>query len=350
MSKASLYAARSLLCFLKKFALFACMGIGGLGVGFSPNSIAQTALPMEIIVPFGAGGGADELARFSARLLEDQLDTRVTVTNVPGATGNLGMARLLAAPNDGRTLAVLTNDTFASLAFYNAPWSPSEVIPLAILTRQSSALLVAANSSFRSWQDFAAQARKAPRTLRVAISGYGSPDYIALEQLSSKGIQLTPLPIDNPQERYQALLEGSADALYEQPGDVRNFIDAGRMRPIMMFSAARSQDFKDVPTSGELGMGTGLIQFRALVVKAGTDPQIVRRLVDSIARIASAPEFKSFLSRQFATADSFVAADGARTFMRRQMDEMKQVVEELPLHARFPLDNKHRDEPVSPSF
>lgn len=322
---------------------------GGLALGLAPSSQAQSAQPMEIIVPFGTGGGADEVARFSAPLLQAEAGVAVKVTNVPGATGNVGIARLLSAPSDGRTLAVLTGDTYASVAFFNAAWSPNDVIPLAILTRQSSGLFVSARSPFASWQDFATQARKAPRTLRVAISGYGSPDYIALEQLSAKGIRLAPVPLDNPQERYQAVLEGLADALYEQLGDVRNFLEAGQMRPLLMFSAARSPEFKDVPASGELGMGNGLAQFRAIVIKAGTDSQIVKTLAEAFGRIASTPEFKTFLSRELAASDSFVPGGNARAFMHGQLDVMKQVVIGLPMHARFPLDDKPVGEPA-PSF
>lgn len=322
---------------------------GGLALGLAPGSQAQTAQPMEIIVPFGTGGGADEVARFAAPLLEAEAQAPVKVTNVPGATGNIGIARLLAAPSDGRTLAVLTGDTYASVAYFNAAWSPNDVIPLAILTRQSSALFVSARSPFANWQDFAAQARKTPRTLRVAISGYGSPDYIALEQMGAKGIRLAPLPLDNPQERYQAVLDGLADALYEQPGDVRNFVDAGQMRPLLMFSAARVPEFKDVPASGEIGLGNGLPQFRAVVVKRGTDPQIVKTLTEAFGRIASTPEYKTFIARQMAAADSFVPGGNARAFMLGQMDVMKQVVIGLPLHARFPLDDKSPEE-LPPQF
>ena len=311
---------------------------------------AQSLRPVEIIVPFGTGGGADELARFCAPLLELANRAPVTVVNVPGATGNVGMARLLSAPSDGTTLAVLTGDTYASLAYYNAPWNTKDVTPLGILTRQSSALFVAASSPFRTWQDFAAHARKSPRTLRVAISGYGSPDYIMLEQLSTKGIQLTPLPLDNPEERYQALLDGAADALYEQPGDVRKFMEAAKMRPLLMFGVSREPEFKDVPASAEVGMGNGLPQFRAVVVKAGTDPRIVKALAEAFARIATMPEFKSFLAHQFAAPASFVGADNAQAFMQSQIDEMKKVVVGMPLHAQFPIKDRHQDEPAPPSF
>ncbi|MEO7337935.1 MAG: tripartite tricarboxylate transporter substrate binding protein, partial [Caldimonas sp.] len=69
----------------------------------------------QLIVPFGPGGGADSFGREVAKLLGGFLSTPITVVNVPGATGNKGIAKLIDAPADGHTLAVLTADTFTVL-------------------------------------------------------------------------------------------------------------------------------------------------------------------------------------------------------------------------------------------
>ncbi len=305
------------------------------------TAAALAAEPIEIIVPFGPGGGADLLARHCVTVLQSAFTAPVQVTNIPGATGRDGIARLLAAPSDGHTVAVLTADTYATLAYENPHWNAADVIPVAIMMQQTSALYVAASSRFAKWQDMEKEARAHPRTLRVAITGLGSPDYIALQQLAATNIQFTPVPLANPQERYQALLSGHADALYEQPGDVRSFVEAGQMRPILIFSHAHSAAASHgVPTSGELGLGNGLPQFRAIVVKAGTDPQVVSALAEAFAHAGESPEFKAFLEMQFASGDSFVAASGARTFMQRELTQMKEVVQGLPMHARFLFDDK----------
>lgn len=83
----------------------------GLALGLVIGAAAQSTQPTQpilMIVPFGVGGGADLLARQSAPLLQVEARAPVTVTNVPGATGNEGIAQLLAARSDGRTVAILT--------------------------------------------------------------------------------------------------------------------------------------------------------------------------------------------------------------------------------------------------
>jgi len=314
-------------------------------VGSLAATMALAAEPIEIIVPFGPTSGADTLARYCAPALQSALAAVVQVKNVPGSTGNQGIARLLAAPSDGRTVAVLTGDTYATLAYANSSWKSSDVIPVAIMMRQTSTLFVLASSRFAKWQDLEKEARARPRALRVAISGFGSPDYIALQQLATRNINLTPVPRLSPKERYQALVDGEADALYDQLGDVSSFVEAKQLRPILMFGRAQPGTASSgVPTSGELGLGNGLEQFRAIVVKAGTNPQTVAALAAAFERIATSPGYKGFLEKQFAASDSFVAVKEARVFMDRDFAKMKQVVDGLEMHAQYLFDDKLQQE------
>lgn len=303
------------------------------------TAAALAAPPIEIVVPFGPGSGADSLARHSAPALQAALGTTVEVKNLPGATGLVGMSRLLSAPSDGRTIAVLTADTYATLAFANARWKASDIIPLGIMMRQPSMLFVATTSRFAKWQDLEKEARSRPRALRVAVTGFGSPDYIALQQLAAKNVELTPVPQSSPDERYRAVVEDRADAIYEQLGDVRSLVEAGKLRPILMFSnVLRAPGALGVPTSREVGLGDGLPQFRAFVVKAGTDPAVVARLASALERMSTSPQYKAFLENQLADSESFIGFNGARAFLDRELVRMKQTVDALPMHAQYMFD------------
>ena len=303
---------------------------------------------VELIVPFGTGGGADQLARETAKLLAGVLPAPINVTNVPGATGNTGIARLLAAPSDGRTMAVLTADTFSLLAYLNPGWKMSDVVPLAIMMKQPSVLFLPANSRFKNWADFEKDARLRPDTLRVAITGLGSPDYLMLQQLAAKGIKLVPVPLSNPKERYRAAQEGAADALYEQQGDIQELIDAKQLRPILVFSAARVATLKDVPASQELGLTKVPNQFRSIVVKAGTDPARIKAMAEALDRIASMPEYKRYLNAESAAQDSYVPAKDAAAFMQGELDAMRKIVESLPFHARYIIKDAEFEHYVQP--
>src|SRR5690348_17118017 len=206
--------------------------------------------PVEMIVPWGAGGGADQLARKLARLMEERVKVSIPVVNVPGATGSTGMTKLVTAPADGYAMAIHIADTHALLATSSPRWKANDFIPLGIMIRQPSALLVKKDSPFKTWNDVVKAAKANPGKLKVAMLGFGSVDDMALKYLEGKGLKFTPVPYAKPGERYTAILGGHTDLLYEQPGDVRSFIDSGQMRPILIFNKERMlPEFADVVCS-----------------------------------------------------------------------------------------------------
>jgi tripartite-type tricarboxylate transporter receptor subunit TctC len=279
--------------------------------------------PVEIIVPWGPGGGADQLARLTATLLEPMLKTSFPVVNVPGATGATGMAKLLSDQADGYSMAVYIADTNALLAGPSPRWKISDLQPVAVMMQVPSFIFVAQNSRFKTWADFEKEARAKPKTLKVATLGFGSVDDMTLTYLASKGIQVVEVPYAKPSERYVSVIGGHVDALYEQAGDVRQFIDSHQIRPLIIFGKQRLAAFKDIPASYELGYKIALPQFRSFVVKAGTPPDRVKVLADALAKAVVTPEYKKFLSDQYADPNSFIAPQGAEAYFKTQLDDMK---------------------------
>ncbi len=303
---------------------------------------------IELIIPWGEGGGADKLGRKAADLLSKAMHTQVDVINVPGSTGNIGMAKLLKEKSDGYRLAIVTAETYALLAHLNPGWKPEDIIPLGIMNHQASALFVASNSPYKTWADFEKQARQKPGTLRVAISGLGSPDYITLNQFAEKGIHLVPVPFANPEERYAALTSNLADALYEQPGDVRLLLEKNAIRPVLIFNSARISRYANVPTSKEAGYGPGLWQFRAIVAKAGTDPAQITTLSNALTQVAGTPEFKKFLETELSEKNDFLAGKDAAAFLHTELESMKHVIEKLPMHGQYINGGKEIEDYVQP--
>lgn len=281
------------------------------------------ARPIEMIVPWGPGGGADQVARKVGKLIEPMLGQALPVVNVPGGTGATGMAKLLATPADGYTAAIYIADAHALLAGTGARWTMADIVPVAMLIQTPSFLFVAQGSRFKAWSDFEAEARANPGKLKVATLGFGSVDDFTLNVLAGKGIKVVQVPFSKPSERYVSILGGHADALYEQAGDIGSFLAGGQMRPLMVFGAERSAAFKDVPSSKELGYDVALPQFRAVVVRAGTPPERVKVLSDALARVAAGDEYRAYLKEQFADENSFLPAETAGPYVARQLEDMK---------------------------
>jgi tripartite-type tricarboxylate transporter receptor subunit TctC len=279
--------------------------------------------PVEIVVPWGPGGGADQLGRLASKLMERSLGTSFPVINVPGATGATGMAKLLAGEADGYSMAIYIADTNALLAGQSPRWTMEDIRPVAVMMQVPSFIFVAQGGRFKDWAEFEKEARAKPSTLRVATLGFGSVDDMTLTFLASKGIKVVEVPYAKPSERYVSVIGGHVDALYEQAGDVRQFIVNQQIRPVLIFGARRLPAFADVPCSYELGYRIALPQFRSFVVKGGTPPARVKALSEAMAKVAADPEYKAFLEEQYAAKDSYIPAEKAEAYFRTQLADMK---------------------------
>jgi len=290
--------------------------------------------PINIIVPWGAGGGADILARTAGKIMSQDFGVSAPVLNVPGATGMTGMTKLLNSPADGYSLAVLIGDTYALLAGAKPAFNADEVIPLAIMIQQPSGFWVNTSSPWKTWQDLVATAKE--KSLKVAVLVFGSADYITVNYLKTKGLKLESIPYAEPGMRYTSILGSNADVLYEQTGDVRSYFDGGKIRPLIFFYAHRlnTPQFSSVPAGGEFGYDVTLPQFRAIVVKAGTDPKIVKKLADELAKISQNAEFKSYLDQQYADPASYVSMENSRKFMDDWLVQAKKFRAETQMGSK----------------
>jgi tripartite-type tricarboxylate transporter receptor subunit TctC len=244
------------------------------------------------------------------------------VINAPGATGQTGLTKMLAAASDGYSISVFIADTLALQMGASTKWKLTDMTPAAIMIQQPSAFMVAENSPLKTWKDVEAEARKRP--LKVGVTGFGSADDLHVIYFTAKGLKMQSVPFAKPAERYTSVLGGHADLVYEQLGDVKSFLDGKQMRPVVIFADKRFPAFSNVPTGKELGHDIIINQFRAVVMKAGTDATRVKAVSDALARVAGTDDYKAWLKDQFAEAGSFVPAAGAAAFMKGELDAMRK--------------------------
>ena len=221
------------------FSVALCSGVLAAALGNGPAAAQEKypSRPIEFVVPWGPGGGADQLARKIAPALEKELKVSLPVINVAGATGQTGLNKMLTSPADGYSISVFIADTLALQMDPASKWKLENIVPAGIMIQQPSAFFVAANSPLKTWKDVEAEAKKRP--LKVGVTGFGSADDLHVIFFNQKGLKLTSVPFPKPAERYTAILGGHADILYEQLGDVKSFLDGKQMRPIVIFADQR---------------------------------------------------------------------------------------------------------------
>ncbi|MEO6031323.1 MAG: tripartite tricarboxylate transporter substrate binding protein [Burkholderiaceae bacterium] len=277
--------------------------------------------PIEFVVPWGPGGGADQLARRIAKLLEPELKVSLPVINITGATGNTGTAKLLSAAPDGYSIAILIGDTLGTLTGGKGRWKLSDIVPAGVMIRQPSGLFVKNDAKWKNFEELLADSKV--NDLKVGITGFGGPDEMHVMQLNAKGSKFRVVPFAAPGERYSSILGGHADVVIEQAGDIRAFLSSHQMRPIVFFSDAPQRGFEKVQLAKDFGFPLAISQFRAVVMRAGTDPKQVAVMSAALEKVAHSDEFKKYLEDELAFADSFVSAKDAGPFLASELAKME---------------------------
>jgi len=280
--------------------------------------------PIDLIVPWGTGGGADYIGRALAKELQAELGVSLPVLNVPGGTGQTGLIKMRDAKADGYTIEEVTSETVLLEVTGKPLFKLSDFVCLAIVDQQNPGLLVRADSPFKTWNDVANAAKT--RRISVAFDGYGSSGDLIVNYLARKlAVKFDLVPYDKPGERIASVLGGHNDLLFTQPGDVVSYINGKQLRPILMFSDAKDPKFPDVPISKDAGLDATLIHFRAMFVKGGTPPDIVQRLTSAVGKAAASPAYASALDTEAALKNSVIAADKASDFIQTWLRDARRI-------------------------
>jgi tripartite-type tricarboxylate transporter receptor subunit TctC len=288
--------------------------------------------PVDFIAPSGPGSGVDQLARFFSPLLEQELKTPFPVLNVTGAVGAVAMAKLLAGRTDGYTIGLYVASMNALIPAGRASWKLADLAPIARLEKISSFLFVKQDSPFKTFDELAADVKAKPDALKTAILGKGSLDDVTLTFMARKGFKTTVVPFASPGQRYSSILGDHADILYEQAGDVHQFIDSKKMRPIIVFNETRLPEFPDIPCSREKGFEIFLPEYRGVVAKAGTPEADIKVLSDAFGAITKTPEYQKFAKEQLLAGDSYAPAGVFKQFLAEETESLTKYFKEYDIH------------------
>ncbi|MGV3572245.1 MAG: Bug family tripartite tricarboxylate transporter substrate binding protein [Ramlibacter sp.] len=254
------------------------------------------AKPVRIVVPFGAGGSTDVLARLVAPRLSESLKQNFIVESMPGADGIVGTSAVARAAPDGYTLLMTAASplTLAPL-LQKVPYDPvKDFAPISLMVNLNGVLAVNAALPVRTMQEFTAEARSRPG--RFSFGAGTSLLRLIGEQLKQAlQADITIVPYKGTGPQLNAVLAAEVDAVVD-PFVGISHIKAGKLRPLAVLQGNRSPLMPEVPTLEELGIkGITLGSWTALLAPAGTPPEIVSRLSAEVARIMAQPDLRERL-------------------------------------------------------
>ena len=327
-----------------RFGLNLIAAISGLGLLTSANNIVAQTLekpdgfgnrPLTMIVPFGAGGGSDQLARAMAKAMNEVAGIDFQVVNKPGGGGTAAIPDFMLAPADGYTVLEHIDNAVSAFAAGDIRENPAEDwIPICTTQITFSQIYIRPDDDrFSDWDGFVAYAKEHPGEASMANLGkIGSMELVIMEQLQSAlDLDIKQIAFDKPAERYGALIGGHVDVLFEQPGDIRNFLDAGEMKPILTFLDERPEVFAEAPTHKEAGADfDALTRFRGFYVKQDVPAPIVDFLASACEAGFQTADYQAFNESKYMNLiDSYRDREGTVELINAAVQTYQDMYKQL---------------------
>lgn len=252
---------------------------------------AQTAWPdrpIQLIVPFPAGGGVDIIARPFALILGELLQQPIIVVPRDGASGTIGMGAVATAKPDGYTLAFTPNGpiTVQPHVIPTLPYKPDQLVPLCQVFAVQYVLAVRADSPYKTLGELIAAAKAKPGKASYGFGGVATAPHLAISQLAIvAGIDMLSVPYRGDPQAILALKSGEIDSAMLNLGLAR----AQGFRPLATFAETRQADYPDTPTVKELGIPVASSAFGGLFAPKGLPADIGKR-IDAACEKAVADE------------------------------------------------------------
>ena len=259
--------------------------------------------PINYIVPYGAGGGADARSRQIAQKMSVILKQPIIVDNKPGAGGNIGTEYIARATPDGYTIGM---GNFAPLAvnktlFGNLRYDPeTDLTPIVLIEKGPLVLVVNPNSPYKTVQDIVAAAKAKPGSLTFSSGGIGGSHQLSAELFQQNaGIEMIHVPYKSGSAGLTDLMAGNVTMMFDQMYSAMPSIKADKLRPIAITSKKRSPLLPDVPSFSEVGYPKVIVlNWQGLIAPKGTPKAIIDKLNAAANEALKDPQLRDLMLSQ----------------------------------------------------
>jgi tripartite-type tricarboxylate transporter receptor subunit TctC len=276
---------------------------------------AYPSRPVRIVVGFAPGGPADIVARLIAQWLSERLGQPFVVENRTGAGTNIAAEAVVRSPPDGYTLLFVTSANAVNTMLYEKlSFDLSrDIVPVASLFRAPSVLEVHPSVPAKTVPEFIAYAKANPGKLTMASSGIGTASHVFGELFKfMTGVNLVHVPYRGAASAVTDLLAGQVQVFFDPIPNSIGYIRTGKVRPLAITSATRSEALPDVPTVDEFVPGYEASFWFGVGAPKATPAEIVDKLNKEVNAALDDPKIKARLAELGGTALAGSTADFAK--------------------------------------
>jgi len=275
-----------------------------LALSFCASAFAQYPnRPLTLIVPWGAGGGTDAVARFIASLMEKDLGQPVNVVNRTGGSGVVGHSAIATAAPDGYTIGMITVEITMMHHQKLTELDPTSYTPIALVNLDPAGFQVRAESSYKNMNDVLAAVKANPGKFKASGTGQGGIWHLALAgMLSDQKIDPASVPwvpSNGAAPGLQDLVAGGIEFVPCSLPEARALIEAGKVRSLTVMATERAALFPNVPTLKEaIGSNWATGAWRGIAAPKGLPKDVQTRLEASVKKAYDSKEYKDFMTQR----------------------------------------------------
>lgn len=287
--------------------------------------------PIELVIPFSAGGSHDAHARAIVSVIPGIIDQPMLVTLKPGGTGAIAAQYVARSKPDGYTLLFGAPDTNTLVnQAQNLPYGKDDFIPIALINYSPTPVIVRADAPFDTFKGFVSYARANPGKIKYASAGVWGIPHVPFEYMQKKlGIKLTHVPYKGGGPALKAVLSGETMMSGSQVTQAMQHIRSGKLKMIAIMDTERHKDFPDVPTTAELGHPDFVFYlWRGVLAPKGTPPEIVTKLEDIFEKVAKDKSFYRMV-RRFGEQVLHRRGKGFDEYWTAEYEKMGNLIREL---------------------
>ena len=304
----------------------------------SAGAIAQEypSKPIRLIVPFGAGGGTDIIARGIAQKLFEVWGQQVIADNRPGANGTIGVDLVAKAAPDGYTLAMISSSHTVNVSLYRKP--PYDLIndlaPITQLTTQPYVLVIHPSLPAKNVSELISLAKAKPASINYASSGTGGLGHLAGALFAQQtAIRITHIPYKGGTPGMTDLIAGHVQMLFSTILQANPQIRSGRLRALAVTSARRSAALPVVPTMQEAGVANyDVAGWYGMIAPAKTPTTVIAKLQTEISAVLRLPELRERLAADGSEAVGS-SAEQLSTHLRAEVARWERLIRESGIRA-----------------
>jgi tripartite-type tricarboxylate transporter receptor subunit TctC len=292
--------------------------------------------PVEVVVPFPAGGPTDDVARIMTQAMSRSTGRTFVVVNRAGAGATIGARVVAAAAPDGATILLTTSALAVSPAFYNLAFDPqTDLVPIAEVAKSYFVLEVNASLPARTVPDLVALARARPGRLEIASTGTGTPIHMAAELFKREaGIDIVHVPYSGSATALADLLGGRVAMMFDAPLSSLPFIRAGKLRALAVTAPDRLAELPEVPTTAEAGYAKVDIGSRYWMLAPKNTPRCVVDFLENLARRTNLEPAVQKRIADLGAEAAWAPGESIRDVLRREIPMWRELVERLAIRRQ----------------